>query len=1446
MASDVSFRLPSYDAPAVYHLQSDLDETSSEFDDSASTARLDVITKDQLYDAYKKSLDRYHKYRCRYTDLAKKYKELERDSTKARSVLVETQDKALRRISELREQCTLEQQAKAHLEEALRVEMDDMSCKMQAYQTKLKLLGENPENISAALERVSQGLDSDKLIDLEESTGGRSPPPANGDLTHLQERLEERQAQFEEMTGKYEALRKQEEENVLLLAQTKQAIHTELEHKDNEVRQLQEKLKQYESQRESQSSDVKDQLKKLLEAKQEADAKLIATEHILSSLRGEHAAKEQQVVALEKQLAALKAESETKLNELRQQSEQLGSDQLKNLQMAKEAAETKLLSTEELLNAMKVQHSAKEEQVVALEKQLETFKAQSESKLNALRQQSEERGSEALKQLQVAKEKAEALLLSQEELLNSLRMQHTAKEEKVETLEQQLAALKAESETKLKQLRQHSEERGSEQLQKLQVAKEEAEAKLLSTEELLKTVNLQQKAKEEQLVTLEKQLETLKAETDQNLQKLNADRESESNAAKAQLQELQIARDEAEAKLLSTEQLLISLRGELAAKNEQAAALEEEVNALKTDSELSLQDLRQHNDQLLEIVQRSQQNDFEGQLQQAKDNMAALEGKLMERERQTLELEKSLEIERESVAALGSEKTSLEEQHKLRLEQLQREIQMLQDQQASTESETIAALKAQLETLNQELASSRASLLAKEKELKASGNKLNKLKKQHEQQQAKTSEHTARMEQLQKEMAENQSVARHVESEKEELQARVSSILEEITSMQTHLQQVQDSHGQLESENRELESRIEAMQREQQGTNAHDERTTAKMEEIQSENTKLAERNCLLEEQTNHLEKQLKLEQEELTKVQAKMQQVLDEHSKLQNAQELMDHDHRTLQDKCDVYEKETLLNKDALLCLQSASEELQQAKANLERELAEQQSQLLELRERQREQEQQVKDQAERCTEIEARHLESDSQAQATIQNLRHQIDAFREAEQGVQERLQAASVSHASQVAILEARWSAANADVERLHEANDALQLAMDQQSQRMEELQEMLAQRERQLERTADSTKKLAKYDEIQVENEYLHTHTKQLEQELADNGELKERLKSMQCELYVLQEQVEHHATQVTEKEAQSATAKAEAEQLRTALDEQTLELTRQREHASFVTEQSDAVQTELLQAQQQLQERQSELAKAQEEHISLQAAIAQLNKEVASLKEQPAVSVATDADSLRSLNEQLQRELEGLKHKSNGAESNMQQEIEELQANNQQMAERINELEALRAGIQAQQLLNSMAPKHVQEAAAISEKAVLESKLKEIMNEVQDVTNRNLFLEQKCENFLILEQSNERLKLQNAKLSRQLDETLVIMEEESLLGTLNNRFNNTLLQVSMQHSDTVPVNTEFEYLRNIMFQYLTGTTNNETLVKVISAVLKFSPQQSQVALEKEHQRRSLV
>lgn len=44
------------------------------------------------------------------------------------------------------------------------------------------------------------------------------------------------------------------------------------------------------------------------------------------------------------------------------------------------------------------------------------------------------------------------------------------------------------------------------------------------------------------------------------------------------------------------------------------------------------------------------------------------------------------------------------------------------------------------------------------------------------------------------------------------------------------------------------------------------------------------------------------------------------------------------------------------------------------------------------------------------------------------------------------------------------------------------------------------------------------------------------------------------------------------------------------------------------------------------------------------------------------------------------------------------------------------------------------------------------------------------------------------------------------------------------------------------------FQYLSGSmnSNSSTLVKVISAVLKFTPQQTQVVLEKENHRHTLV
>lgn len=97
MASDVSFRLPTFDtSPTAYNFQSDLDASASEFEESSSTiggygASLDVISKEKLYDAYKKSLERYQKYRGRYSDIVRRYRDLEHNNNKARVCIINSQ-----------------------------------------------------------------------------------------------------------------------------------------------------------------------------------------------------------------------------------------------------------------------------------------------------------------------------------------------------------------------------------------------------------------------------------------------------------------------------------------------------------------------------------------------------------------------------------------------------------------------------------------------------------------------------------------------------------------------------------------------------------------------------------------------------------------------------------------------------------------------------------------------------------------------------------------------------------------------------------------------------------------------------------------------------------------------------------------------------------------------------------------------------------------------------------------------------------------------------------------------------------------------------------------------------------------------------------------------------------------------------------------------------------
>ena len=75
----------------------------------------------------------------------------------------QTQDKALRRVSELKEQCTLEQKAKRHLEEELRADIEEKQHVIEALQTKVGLLKSGGKNV------IDDSQNNESLIDVSET-----------------------------------------------------------------------------------------------------------------------------------------------------------------------------------------------------------------------------------------------------------------------------------------------------------------------------------------------------------------------------------------------------------------------------------------------------------------------------------------------------------------------------------------------------------------------------------------------------------------------------------------------------------------------------------------------------------------------------------------------------------------------------------------------------------------------------------------------------------------------------------------------------------------------------------------------------------------------------------------------------------------------------------------------------------------------------------------------------------------------------------------------------------------------------------------------------------------------------------------------------------------------------------------------------------------------------
>ncbi|KAG8308465.1 Golgi to plasma membrane protein transport [Homalodisca vitripennis] len=140
--------------------------------------------------------------------------------TSTQSVLAETQDKTLMRIGELKEQCQLEQQAKAHLEEALRNELEERDHIIKTLKTKVQYLkAVNEGTVSENLDvKKTQKAEGDNLIDFTENICvSKVPLPSDASnneesIPSLENQLERCKKFLLEKTSKLEQLEKEVEE----------------------------------------------------------------------------------------------------------------------------------------------------------------------------------------------------------------------------------------------------------------------------------------------------------------------------------------------------------------------------------------------------------------------------------------------------------------------------------------------------------------------------------------------------------------------------------------------------------------------------------------------------------------------------------------------------------------------------------------------------------------------------------------------------------------------------------------------------------------------------------------------------------------------------------------------------------------------------------------------------------------------------------------------------------------------------------------------------------------------------------------------------------------------------------------------------------------------------------------------------------------------------------
>ncbi|XP_068597008.1 golgin subfamily A member 4 [Brachionichthys hirsutus] len=230
--------------PPSYDPSSDIESEAEE-----PPGSVESLSKEQLSHRLLRVERSLGKYRGKYSELVIAYRTVQRDKEKTQVILSQSQDKALRRMGELREELQMDQQAKKHLQDEFDAALEEKDQMISVLQTQVALLkmrakgfsdgpvpseGEVPQSDEASESSSQSPL---KAEDAEpEATAGEG----NADPTKLLEVLQKRVKRQENLLQKCKELIRTHKERSAQLSTESETLQEQLQERLQELEKMKE------------------------------------------------------------------------------------------------------------------------------------------------------------------------------------------------------------------------------------------------------------------------------------------------------------------------------------------------------------------------------------------------------------------------------------------------------------------------------------------------------------------------------------------------------------------------------------------------------------------------------------------------------------------------------------------------------------------------------------------------------------------------------------------------------------------------------------------------------------------------------------------------------------------------------------------------------------------------------------------------------------------------------------------------------------------------------------------------------------------------------------------------------------------------------------------------------------------------------------------------------